>query len=491
MNPDRRPGLPDFLLTGAFAALFVVNIAHHAMWRDEILAWAIAAEARTPLHFIIESQHYDGHPALWHTLLWLAGLAVPGPVALKLVHGAIGLALIGLIGLASPFSRLERALLLGGYFLVFEYTVISRNYGIAVLLALLYARSRTARPAAIIGNAALLALLANTNIYATCLSGALALEYLASRLDRPDRGRLAAGAAIYVAGLALVAITVWPAPDQSREITQPLTLALSPGHLLKTFLRFLDAGLIPLRIPDGFFAFYVREGATMAELLPHLLTAAALLAAMWLIFRRDLPLLGVFALTLVGAAGFGHLVHAIAIRHWGIAWLAFATCLWMARAARPAPGPSLPALAVLALGAAAGAQSLALQWDRPFSMTQATADWIAQSEYRDLPLIGSPDYSSGMVAVLLGREIAMPDCRCTARRPVFSAARDGFTQGALPQALAELAPRGRPALMVLGWPLNTWEIAAIEVSGIGILPVRAFTGSVTDEDYFLYRVLRP
>ncbi len=290
MAAERRTGLPDLLITGAFAALFVANIAHHAMWRDEILAWAIAQEARTPLHFILESQRYDGHPALWHTLLWLAGLVVASPVAIKLVHGAIGLALIGLVGLASPFSRLERALLLGGYFMVFEYTVISRNYGIAVLLALLYARCRVSRPEAVIGNAVLLALLANTNVYASILSGALALEYLADRLGRPGRRRLAAGAAIYAASLALVAITVWPAPDQSREITRPLELALSPGHLLKTFLRSLDAGLIPVRIPGGFFAFYVREGATLTELLPRLLVATALLGALGWIFRRDLRL---------------------------------------------------------------------------------------------------------------------------------------------------------------------------------------------------------
>ena len=85
----------------------------------------------------------------------------------------------------------------------------------------------------------------------------------------------------------------------------------------------------------------------------------------------------------------------------------------------------------------------------------------------------------------------MPNCHCTARRPVFSTARDGFSRGDLPQALATLAPPGRPALLILGWPLDPWQMAAIELAGIGVTPVRAFTGALVDENFFVYRVLRP
>lgn len=487
MAAERR-AWPDALLTGGFAALYLVNLAHHALWRDEILAWAIAATSRTPLD-LLASQRYDGHPALWHTLLWLAGQAVPDAAAIKLVHGAIGLAVIGLVGLAGPFSRLERALLLGGYFLVFEYTVISRNYGIGVLLALLYARRRVARPEAIAGNAALLALLANTNVFAALLSGALALEYLADRLARPDWRRLAAGAVLYAGGVALAVATVWPAPDLSREVTQPLAHAGDPAHLLRTLLRFLDNALVPIADPAGDFVLLARDGVPLAGLWPQALAGVALLAALGWIFRRWPAGLLVIGLTLLAATVFGHLVYAIAPRHWGVVWLAVVTCLWMLRARAPAARPSLPALALLALGAAGGVQAVKLQWERPFSMTQATAAWIAGSEFAGLPLVGTPDNTAGMVAVLLGREITMPECRCTARRPVFSAARDGFRREMLPGALAALAPA--EALLILGWKLSADELAASAGAGLRLTEVKSFTGAhIRNETYHLYRLER-
>jgi hypothetical protein len=100
----------------------------------------------------------------------------------QVVHAVIALSLIGAIGLFSPFSRLERVLLLASYFVLYEYTVISRNYGIGFLIALIYAQMRDPAHRVYL-NACLLGLLANTNMFAFILSGAFAFEYAVELLS--------------------------------------------------------------------------------------------------------------------------------------------------------------------------------------------------------------------------------------------------------------------------------------------------------------------
>ena len=41
----------------------------HAMWRYEMQAWLLARDSQT-LGDLFFNLRYEGHPALWHLLLW-------------------------------------------------------------------------------------------------------------------------------------------------------------------------------------------------------------------------------------------------------------------------------------------------------------------------------------------------------------------------------------------------------------------------------------
>jgi len=71
----------------------------------------------------------------------------------------------------------ERVLLLANYFLVYEYAVVARNYGLGLLLGLLYAMARTSAAPRLFTIALILGVMGNANVYAFVLSGLLALEY--------------------------------------------------------------------------------------------------------------------------------------------------------------------------------------------------------------------------------------------------------------------------------------------------------------------------
>jgi len=273
-------------------------------------------------------------------------------------------------------------------------------------------------------------------------------------------------------------------------VVHPLEAATSLGHYVKTLLRFMLVGLAPIRVtPMAWeFALFPPERAGIAQLWPYLLAFVALGGAVLWTFRRERMLLLVFSLTVLVAVTFGHLVHAVGVRHWGVTYLAFLVCLWMLRAR--GRGPSWVAAAVLALGTIGGAEALVMQWRVPFSMGPATAQWIRAQGLTDMPIIAAGDAQVMVVAGLLRREMTMVECHCTARRVVLNTARDGFRRESLPGAIVDMY-RTRPAgsvLLVSIWELTDAEQVAIGARAVTVTRLAAFTGSWTDEEFYLYRL---
>jgi hypothetical protein len=124
-------------------------------------------------------------------------------------------------------------------------------------------------------------------------------------------------------------------------------------------------------------------------------------------------------------------------------------------------------------------------------MGPATAQWIRAQGLADLPIIAAGDVQATVVAGLLGREMTMVECRCTARRVVLNSARDGFRREALPGAVVDMyrtRPPG-PALLVSVWELTGEEQTAIGAQAVTVTRLASFTGSWVDEEFYLYRLM--
>jgi hypothetical protein len=158
-----------------------------------------------------------------------------------------------MIGLVSPFSRLERILLLLSYFILFEYTVLSRMYGLFVLMALVFLWRRIYRPDGFVLNALLLGLLANTDIIGLVFSGAFGLEYAVNRYrQRPDKAvvlrHLAGAAVIYIAMVAYCYLTIKPPADLSWRTTGRIFRhGFEFNHLASVAVEYLALPWFPIR----------------------------------------------------------------------------------------------------------------------------------------------------------------------------------------------------------------------------------------------------
>ena len=115
----------------AVGTLFVG--AHHEPWADEAQAWLIGRDA-TIWEILSEYARCEGQPVLWHLILKsLIWCGLPYSV-FYLVPWVFSIAGVGLFLWKAPFPKWVKALIPFTYFIFFQYTIVGRQYCLALLL---------------------------------------------------------------------------------------------------------------------------------------------------------------------------------------------------------------------------------------------------------------------------------------------------------------------------------------------------------------------
>lgn len=400
-----------------FAAIATTTTLRHEMWRDELRAWQAATASATPAELAANIRS-EGHPGLWYALLYPLSRLTDHPVAMQLLHLAIAIAGAAVVLVAAPFPLIWRTIAVLGYFPLYEYCAISRNYGLGVLLlfgfcALYPARHR--RP----GYAAtLLFLLAQTSVYGLILSLALGLMWIVD--DRTRLGeastplrRPIAALALWLSGLAASALQLTGGLAVKRPFVPEVITA--PPRVLDV-LAGPWRGLAPLPRPR--FNFW---GSNLLDLLPDGMVIQAVLGLILVValawsFRRRPPLLLLYLGGSTALVAFAFLVYVGHLRHHGHHMLLLLACTWLLMdretdgPGRAAPRPRLdPLVAVLLLvNLAAGLYACARDWRDPFSAAREVARSIAEHGYSDLPIVGHRESVVAGVGGYLRRPIFQP-----------------------------------------------------------------------------------
>src|SRR3974390_2287981 len=141
-------------------AINVVRTLRHAMWRDELQIFMIAASSATPAQLFYNLK-YEPHPALWYMLVWVVTRFSSDPLSIQLLHIGLAIGVWFLVYRCSPFSRIEKFLLLLSYFLFWEYFVISRSYVLLALIGFGFVALRERKPRPVLALWLMLGILAN------------------------------------------------------------------------------------------------------------------------------------------------------------------------------------------------------------------------------------------------------------------------------------------------------------------------------------------
>ena len=115
-----------FVFTAAFGLIVLFLIQSHEMWRDELQAWLLARDSIS-ITELFQNLKYEGHPGLWHLLLYPLTRISTIPESMQILHVGIAMATVYMIIRYSPFKTFHKIIISTGYFFIFEYSVTLCN----------------------------------------------------------------------------------------------------------------------------------------------------------------------------------------------------------------------------------------------------------------------------------------------------------------------------------------------------------------------------
>ena len=265
------------MLLVLWLSLMLAMATHHAFWRDEVRALSLATEGANVIE-MLRSLHGEGHPALWYLMLRVGYSVLRNSVILEILAGCIGTATVLLILYSSPFPMWLRAVFLLNGVLLFEFSVMARNYGISACLvfgfAALYYRCR--EKGAWLG--VILLLLANTNVHSCILAGCFVAFWLIDILTAqgfrwtPALRSWALNACVAALGAVLCFATVYPPAHDAAA----LSLGELTFHSVAAAILVPASSFRPLMVWGPFNALQIQpvpayEAATAFKLLSALM----------------------------------------------------------------------------------------------------------------------------------------------------------------------------------------------------------------------------
>ena len=128
-----------------YAAFVSIVSAFHEPWKDETQAWRLAIDSHG-LRELAHNARYEGHPLLFHVMMQALGHLSRSWWAVATLHVIIASFAAWLVLRYAPFTRLQKVLLVFGYWMAYEYAVVVRPYGLGMMLAFAACIAWTARP---------------------------------------------------------------------------------------------------------------------------------------------------------------------------------------------------------------------------------------------------------------------------------------------------------------------------------------------------------
>jgi hypothetical protein len=423
----------ELIVLGIFAAYVALLSALHEPWNGETQSWRLAIDSDGIVE-LFRNARYEGHPLLFHALLQLVGHVSRSWWAAAALHAVIACAAVYVILRYAPFNRLEKLLVVAGYFPAYEYSVLVREYGLGMLLAFAACAAWTA-PRRRTGLAILfLILLANTSVLGFLLAltaaGTFACEWLSTEVrDRRLSGRTMAIAATCV---ILAAATMWIVV---RQVIPPSDAAWKGDGAVGVGASLWKMGwgltiplraLVPLaKVGEGTVHWnrWLLEPTSRIWLLVDIAASVALVAAGCLIVVRRWSALLFLVVSVVGLSLFFVLFIEGSARHYGHIVLAWIMAVWLSRSGPATSWPEslrpvlerakqwAPRLFVISLipMVLATVEFATADARGTFSDAKHVADLLRERGLDQAPIIGIARSDAQAVGALLDRPVVFPD----------------------------------------------------------------------------------
>lgn len=426
------------VLTLIYGLVLLVGLVHHEMWVDEFQAWLIARDSNSLLN-LIQNVRYEGCPPLWHLCLSVITQFTHNPFAMQLFHALIAMGCVYLVARYAPFSWYAKLMFPFGYFVLFEYGLISRSYALGNLLLFGFCALFSLRPKSYFLSGGLLLLLASTSAYGIMLATALGLGLIAEqlfdkskfeyrwRLFKHLKPKLLFGLVVLSFSLAVAASQLQPPEDGYLSNWHQQVLAktaLQSSTAIRDLTRATGAILYAYTpVPTGEYHFW--ETSVFRPnffILPAKLTlvSIAVFGFFLICFSTKRIVLVSYVVGTLSIIAFSFLVYTGATRHFGQLYTLLVACFWLAPFARSHVLINEPIsfaveqirdtgetllVVMMALHMVYGVYAYAMDYRWPFSQSKALADYLLANGLDKMPIVAAPDRTGTGLCALLDRKV--------------------------------------------------------------------------------------
>lgn len=310
-----------FLIFILWFVIVFIAVTRHEYWRDEIRALSLVLDSGSWMQLSGHIKN-EGHPILWYALI-KASLPFFGQTfTLPILSIGIAACAVFIFLFKSPFPLVLKILFTFSILPAYEYSVMSRNYGISMLLMFAYASLYKNRKHNLLYLCMLLALLANTNFPSLIVAGLLTALLIWDILieSRDDNRGVAGGLFFGLLSFVLFAgifslITIKP-DDRS--------LLTTANHIKPISEYWASVRAALLHLESNLIHFFPGESGLTKRLLPQLFVWSSVIG---LAIQKRLGLC--LFLYFLSFGFLQHYAYPMALRHEGIGFVFTITLYWI------------------------------------------------------------------------------------------------------------------------------------------------------------------
>lgn len=205
------------LITLLFFAISFIGIYYHELWMDESHHFLLGKDSVSFLD-LFEKTRYDGHPIFWNYLIHLITRFATNPFYIQILHISISCFIVFVFFRKAPFKLWFKIAFALSYFMLYEYTVISRNYNLGVLFLFLSCIYYQKKEVNFTSFCLCLALCCNTHSIFTIATSTLLLSVFLEHFFKYKKGFLKKywkGYLIFIIGITVAFYQIIPPSDST------------------------------------------------------------------------------------------------------------------------------------------------------------------------------------------------------------------------------------------------------------------------------------
>jgi hypothetical protein len=327
MINNLSPGKINRIIFLIYTVCISVLSFFHEFWRDELQSFMIVRGSNS-ISELLYNTRYEGHPSLWFFMLFGLKFIASGLLPMKILHLGISMFTGWLIIKYSPFTIVQKILLLFGYFFFYEYTFIIRNYSIGLLFIFafcaLFPLRKSPRHFILLALSVVGMMLSNFYSFFIGFSMMIMIlsEYFFYYRGKERIAKFLPGYVIMIVGIVLFLLDTNPPPDYGYAHAWNTDFRI--GQIVALFTRVYQV-FVPVPIPSVHYWNTTIIGNFIYQAFFGILIIATIL----FVFARKGLSRWFIAMNFIIILVFSYVKFNGSFRHNGHMFIAFVVMMWL------------------------------------------------------------------------------------------------------------------------------------------------------------------